>query len=264
MRHYSQRARPVTLVVAMLLFGGVVRAEEAAPKNVADDGFKSLFDGVGLTGWQQLFGHGEDVEWQVREGALYCRDTMSETLFNLHCRTPLPADVALRFSWKEDADNDEIFKDGWLGLLMPLKDHVDAGVTPPKIRYSSTSLLSCAAGGNLVQLRSTAIDIGESAEEFVLPTYARTETPQLARPIGEWNQAEIIIRGSTIEYRLNGRIAQSFDVAGAEAVKDKTLQAMGEHWTARKRNGLRLSLSPAGSGASYRDIRYKDLTVEKR
>lgn len=236
-------------------------ADEIAAPNVMSDDVKLLFNHKDLTGWRQPAENG----WKVVDGALQCRATMTEDPFILTYDEKLPADFALRFSWREAPGQDTDFPDGMFLLLTAGKEFVDGPPDAPKSRQRLTSIITYCAGGNLVQIRTLPIVVDELPDDFRSGAFSReSAVPSSRRRPGEWNHAEIIVRGATIEYKLNDRAIQSIDLQDAEVRKEtERFAPLAEHWLTRKRSGFTLSISPVGSEANYRDFQLRKLSVVK-
>jgi len=86
-------------------------------------------------------------------------------------------------------------------------------------------------------------------------------TIPVPRPVGEWNEGELIVRGSAIEYRVNGRIIRTVDLADDDF--QERAGVLAKKWLDRRNRGFQLSLIPRGRSVAYRDIAIKDLTNEK-
>src|SRR5438067_1811470 len=87
MRHF--------LFVVLLVLVGVAPSAAAEPFQLPDDekqlGFKLLFDGVRLDGWEQK------GNWKIEDGALYRAANGGDITYTVE---KVPDDFELRFEWK--------------------------------------------------------------------------------------------------------------------------------------------------------------------
>src|SRR4051812_44594104 len=150
-------------------------------------GWKLLFDGKDLKGWRVY--HKKDVspEWTVQDGAIALTkggagDLMTVDEFG---------DFELSLDWK-------ISPKGNSGVIYFVKEFDDA-----KDTYNSGPEMQVLdneghADGKTPSHRAGAI------YDLVVPTNAVT------KPVGEWNQARIVVRKGHIEHWLNGvKVAES-------------------------------------------------------
>jgi hypothetical protein len=84
------------------------------------------------------------------------------------------------------------------------------------------------------------------------------------RPVGEYNHARIVVRGSEVEHWLNGELIVAFDLESREfreAVAGSAFAAFPDF--ARRRGGhialQHASVSPHRARVWYRDIRIRPL-----
>jgi hypothetical protein len=156
---------------------------------VEESEWESLFDGESLEGWSKYGDREIGNAWKVQDGAIYLDATNKENWGENDGGDIVTeeefADFHLKYEWKISKngnsglifyvhESDEYFNTYNTGLEMQVLDndgHPDAKITSHR-------------AGDLY-------DLVESSEETV-------------KPVGEWNQAEIISKDGNLEFYLNG------------------------------------------------------------
>ena len=156
----------------------LVVAEEENPNQLTlgekKAGFKLLFDGKTLNGWQH------SGNWVVKDDAITRTDRGGSLTYKT---SKVPDDFELRFQWRvaQGSNSGVYYRPGQYEYqILDNKVHVD-GKNP---RTSAASLYFCMAPSD-----------------------------DATRPVGQWNQGRVICKGSVIQHWLNGKIVISFDVA---------------------------------------------------
>lgn len=182
------------------------------------DGWISLFDGRSLDAWTTALPNWG--AWSVADGSIHCSPSGSPHAW-LRTRHRF-ASFVLRLEYKLAADgNSGIFV--W---------------APLNARASSFGLEI-----QLINADSPRPDkkLTTGAIYDALPPMA-----DAARPAGEWNDLEIICKGSQLRVKLNGQLIQDIDADLVGALKD------------RLRCGF-IGLQDHGCAVWFRRIRVKDL-----
>lgn len=169
---HIRRRLAVSSVLTLLACCHAARAEEAVIR---------LFDGKSLAGWTTADGGPVTGGWVVEDGMLV-RETRSGSIFT----AKEYGDFDLRFEWK-------IASRGNSGVKYRVNFY-------PKGVYGNPGLLGCE-----YQLFD---DVGRQAEPLyssgaIYGLVAPAGNKQL-RPVGEFNDARIVARGSHVEHWLNG------------------------------------------------------------
>jgi len=204
----------------------VVRAEnpaDAGPANALTDeekaaGFELLFDGKSLDGWQQ------SGNWEVVDGAIF--RARKEGSLTWAAKT-VPDDFELRFEWKvaQGSNSGVYYRPGQYEYQI-LDNSVHADGRNP--RTSAASLYFCIA-----------------------PSRDAT------RPVGQWNTARIIAKGTVIQHWLNGEKVLHFNYADPKHAEDvERLRIRGADLAAR---GSHLFVQDHGDPVWYRSIRMRAL-----
>ena len=187
-----------------------------------------LFDGTSLRGWIRMDGKPVEEDWEVVDGTLHLKDRPAggANLFTEQEYT----DFELEFEWR-------IAPKGNNGLKY-------------RVRKYGNQYLGCE-----YQILDDAAHklnprgITGSLYELYEPSDAR----QL-RPVGEFNQSRIVVRGNHIEHWLNGVRIVSADVGTSEwyqrvaESKFHNVESFGEN-----RSGL-IMLTDHSSEVWYRNI----------
>ena len=184
--------RCIGLVAAILLLVASAYAKDAntadlSPKE-AKDGFVSLFDGHTLKGWQ-----GDVKGYAVENGTIVCRGINLFTakqyanfVFRFEFKLPPAGNngVGIRTALKGDA--------AYVGMEIQILDDSDPsykGVLQPYQMHGSIYGVVPAKRGAL-------------------------------KPVGKWNQEEIVANGSRIKVTVNGRVIVDADLSKIDKTPD--------------------------------------------
>jgi hypothetical protein len=201
--------------------------ETPRPANVLtaaeeQQGFQLLFNGRNLEGWK----HGGN--WTVEEGVI-ARTARGSSL--VYAERTIPDDFELRFEWKvAEGSNSGVYyrPTQYEYQILDNARHPD-GKNP---RTSAASLYFCMA-----------------------PAYDAT------RPVGEWNEARIVCKGSVIQHWLNGQKVIDFDYHDPRwSFEVELLRQRGGDLTAR---GAHLSLQDHGDPVWYRSLRLREIPADE-
>ncbi len=184
-----RRFLPPLATAAFLLTAGVFAAEVNALSDTEKAaGWKLLFDGKTLDGWQRIGKPGEAIKgWVVQNGVIFCGKGVGggDIVTEEHYR-----DFELSWEWRiGEAANSGVkynlpeAKKG-VGFEYQL---VDDEKHPDGIR-----------GGKL-HTTASLYDLIEPAAE------------RKVKPVGEWNESRIVVKGERVEQWLNGMKTVAFD-----------------------------------------------------
>ncbi len=135
-------------------------------------GFKLLFDGKSLDGWQHK------GNWVIEKGSLACPKRGGDIVYTL---TKVPDDFELRFDWKASKG-------------------CNSGVyyRPGQYEYQVLDNINSPYGKNARQ---------SAASLF----FCMAPSQDLAKPHDVWNEARIVCKGTVIQHWLNGGAVVDFD-----------------------------------------------------
>lgn len=204
----AQRLLPIITLTAIagLLLSNIARAAD----NVPPAGFVSLFNGKDFAGWRVPVG--DNGHWKVLEGVI-----------DYDARSEAPGDKNL---WTEREYGDFILKVDWRIKETPyinprvpyiLPDGTHARDTQGKpltlsLPDSDSGIFLRGQGNYQVNIWCWPIGSGEMygirMNPKTSPELRAAVTPrtQADKPVGEWNQFEITVRGNTVSVVLNGKL----------------------------------------------------------
>lgn len=196
----------------------------------AEDGFKPIFDGKTLQGWD-----GDPKLWSVEDGAITGRTTLENPAKHntfLIWRGGRPADFVLKFEYR-----------------MP-----DAGFCNSGMQYRSveapanagrwivggyqadmdgdnnyTGILYEERGRGIIALRGQKVAVGVDHRPKVVEQFA--DAKELGKTIkkGEWNKYEVIAQGNHLIHKINGKVMVDITDNDAEQRRSKGVLAIQVH-----------------------------------
>lgn len=195
-----------TLLAVLITCGAVVSADNK------DEGWIKLFNGKDFTGWKKFLDPKKEADpekiWTIKDGAIICEGSVNGYLVT----DKEYENYALRLQWRW---GDKVTRGRNSGVFV----HVSG---PDKIwpKAIEAQLMADHAGDFwLVDNFKLAVD-PKRQDPKVARHYFRTKDG-VEKPVGEWNQYEIICKGDTIKLIVNGQVVN--EGTGAEAKKGKIL-----------------------------------------
>jgi hypothetical protein len=174
----------------------------------ADQGFKPLFDGKSLEGWE-----GNKAIWSVEDGAITGRTTADTRLSHntfLVWKGGEVGDFELRLKYRIVNGNSGI---QYRSRVLEQGDHgpivggyqadFEAGKTYSGILYEERGRGILAQRGQLTRIRPGA---GGRPQIDVLATVGKSEEIQEGIRSEDWNDYVIIARGNRLTHIINGRV----------------------------------------------------------
>lgn len=215
--------------------GGAAFASDPNRLSAAEEraGWRLLFDGHSLEGWRGFEREAPGSGWQVDDGALVLRgkagDLVTRNAFG---------DFELRLQWKVTiaANSGVIYRVG-LGERRTY-------TTGPE--YQVLDNLK-ARDNHPASHRAGALYDLQGVEE------------DATRPVGEWNDARIVVRGWHVQHWLNGRKIVDVDLASPEG-RALIAESKFDGWPkfASLRRG-HIALQDHGDVVSFRAIKIREL-----
>jgi hypothetical protein len=203
-------------------------------------GFVSLFDGRTLQGWHGYRKQGQPIQgWEVIDGAIVRTgaggDLVSDRSYG---------DFELRIDWKiSPGGNSGIFYRG---------DESTGGESEAEIYHTAIEYQ--------VLDNDRHPDGKNGRDRWASALYGLYAPDKIAtRPVGEWNQTRIVVRGNHVEHWLNGEKVVDCEI-GSPDWKARVAASKFKEWPsfATLRSGV-IGLQEHGDAVSYRNIRIRVL-----
>ncbi len=227
---------------APVLFAGQAAAQQtqrlATPINELSDaereaGWQLLFDGRTTDGWRGYMMETIPDGWRVLDGELTRvgrgRDIITTEQFE---------NFDLTLEWKVE-------RGGNSGILF-------RAVEGPEQIYMGAPEMQILDDENHADGRSPLTSVGSN--------YALHPAPRgLARPVGEWNSARILVSGNHVEHWLNGFRTVEYELGSAdwlERVASSKFSAWPEYGTASRGH---IGLQEHGDRVAFRSIKIRRL-----
>lgn len=201
---------------------GIAKRTADSDSTTTSSDFESLFNGVDLKGWRH------SGNWSVIDGEI-TRQGKGGSL--TYTKSKVPDDFELRFEWKvgEGSNSGVYYRPGQYEYQILDNDKHRDGGNP---RTSAASLYFC-----------------------MQPSEDAT------RPVGQWNQARIVCKGSVVQHWLNGKKVIDFDYTEPKwAFNADMLEKRGGKLDAR---GGSLSLQDHGDPVWYRNIQLRTVPADE-
>ncbi|PAW63198.1 MAG: hypothetical protein B9S34_14785 [Opitutia bacterium Tous-C1TDCM] len=217
-------------LVSLLAFAG-------ATAFAADPGFKSIFNGKDLSGWD-----GNKSVWSVKDGALTGQTTPEKTIKAntfLVYQDAQPANFELRLSFKLTAQNDKNQANSGVQYRSKVMDpatfvvggyqaDIDSTGKYAGMLYEEKGRGILMGPGEKVKLGETTMvpdpkkKDGKRSQTAVVKLPGATPPAEIlaAYKLGEWNDLVIIANGNRLQHFLNGKLtAEVTDTDATRAPK---------------------------------------------
>jgi len=196
-----------------LLVGAVLLIAAALPAAEPETGFKSIFNGKDLTGWD-----GNPKLWSVKDGAILGQTTAENPIKGntfLIWTNGEVGDFELRCSFKITANNDKGFANSGIQYRSQILDpanwvvggyqaDMEAGQTYTGILYEERMTRGIMAG------RGEKVVWGKDCQKQVTGSLGASAELQAAIKQGDWNDYVVIAKGNHLQHFINGK--QTIDV----------------------------------------------------
>ena len=215
-------------ILCALLIGAVGLASLlSASTTGAEEGFKNIFNGTDLTGWD-----GNPQLWSVKNGAIVGQTTLEHPAKGntfLIWTNGTTADFELRASFKITANNDKGFANSGLQYRSKILDQtnwvvggyqadMEAGPTYTGILYEERM------SRGIMATRGEKVVWDKDCKKQVTGSVGNSEEIQAAIKKEDWNDYVIIAKGNHLQHFINGRLTVDVtDECEAKAAKSGVL-----------------------------------------
>jgi hypothetical protein len=168
------------------------------------EGWKLLFDGKSLAGWQ-IFKARKNNTWEAKDGTLHCKPLNENAKGDGDERADIMTtdefgNFELAFDWK-------ISQGGNSGVIYRVTEEFEQPYfSGPE--YQLTDDKGYTPAHTEKQLTGTVYDMYITA-------------PKSMNPIGAWNSSRIIVNGNHVEHWLNGQKVVEYELGSADWKKRK-------------------------------------------
>ncbi len=207
------------------------------------DGWQLLFDGSSMAGWRTYKGK-ESQSWEVIDGTLHCKSSAEKSDMRADVITEGQyGDFELTLEWKVPAGSNS-------GLMFRVTEEADAPyMTGPEYQLIDSDGWAAAHP-----------DAGLEDDQKVAANYDMHVAPTAApKPVGEWNQTRLVVKGAHVEHWLNGNKVVEYDLLTPdweERVKNSKWNEHKGYGRATKGN---ICLQDHGDEIWFRDVKIKEL-----
>lgn len=203
-----------------------------------EQGFRLLFDGETLSGWRGFKRDDVPSAWIVEDGAIHFTAEGAREDRGTIISAERFGDFELRLEWK-------ISPGGNSGILF---------------RVSETTDRPYESGPEMQVLDDAGHPDGGNPKTSAGANYGlHAPSPAAARPVGEWNDARILVRGSHVAHWLNGRKIVEYELGSEEWARLVSDTKFAE-WPEYGRNAVgHIGLQDHGAPVWYRNIRIRTI-----
>ena len=206
---------------------------QSTAKSLATKGWRPLFDGRTLSGWQNYHGTGAPKGWRVVNGAIQRVSNGADLV-----TTEKYANFELALDWK-------IWPGGNSGILYRIDDAGDATyVTGPEMQVLDDA--------RHVDGKSPLTSAGADYGLYAAPA-------GVVHPAGRWNSVRLLVNGNHVEHWLNGKKVVEYELSSPDW-EAKVHASKFKEWPGygRSKSG-RIGLQDHGDRVAYRNIRIRVL-----
>ena len=201
-------------------------AEEAA-------GWKLLFDGTSLSGWKGYKTATVPAGWTAADGVLTRSGPGGDLL-----TAEQYGDFEMRFEWK-------VPQNGNSGIIY---------------RIAETEQYPWQTGPEYQVLHNQGHADGKNPITSAGSNYAvNPPVKDVTKPVGEWNEARLLVQGNHVEHWLNGVKVVEYEIGSADweaRVKASKFAKVASY--GRMKRGF-IALQDHGDAVSYRNLKIKPL-----
>ena len=197
------------------------------------DGWKLLFDGKSLNGWQGYKGR-PTAGWKVADGTLTRQDGGGDLV-----SVDQFADFELRLEWKLHE------KGGNSGIFFRVTDEGDE---------------AWHSGPEFQVLDNAGHKDGANPLTSAGSNYAvHAPVKEVTRPVGEWNSVRLIVRGTHVEHWMNDVKLLEYEFGSADWAARVKASKFDKIPLYGKAKSGRIGLQDHGNPVSFRNIKIRPL-----
>jgi hypothetical protein len=226
-----------------VLLGCLVAASGLAAD---DNGFKPLFNGKDLTGW-----NGNPKFWSAKDGVIQGQTTKENptkgNTFLIYTNSEV-SDFELRFSYKIEGGNSGVQyrskvtnPENW--VVGGYQADFEAGKKYSGILYDEIGI---AGGRGIMAERGESVVWGDDCKKQVVGSVGKSDEIQAKIKADDWNEYVVIARGKQLMHQINGvKTVEVVDNCEAKRLKSGVL-------------ALQVHAGPPMT-VQFKDIRIKEL-----
>jgi hypothetical protein len=227
--------------VAVMVVAMAVRAEEGL--NTLSDaekaaGWKLLFDGKTLTGWHSFKEKQALPQWSVKEGALKLEPIKGKRNPGLVSEGTYE-NFELSVEWK-------ISSGGNSGVFYRVIEEGN------DLNWGG---IECQVIDN-TKHEDAKIDLNRTAGAAY---YMYPPTKDVTKPVGEWNQMRIIVKGNHVEHWLNGEKIVEYEILSEDWLKRYALSKFKTHPKYGRTPKAHIALQEHGDAVEFRNIKIREM-----
>ncbi len=227
------------LLTSLLTVASLAAAENQLSTQERSDGWKLMFDGKTMNGWTDSAGKPMKSDaWAIEDGSLKPRSkpTFTEDLFSKDVYT----DFELVWDWK-------ISPGGNSGLKYKIQDHIYMAGDRQKGKPRKFEEVVDDFSKNRIKERPTGkgqdyvvgfeyqmTDNATNRDALSKPTHSAgalydmvAPVKDASKPVGEWNQSRLVVKGTHVEHWLNGEKVVDASIA-PEVVRPMLTKRWGQ------------------------------------
>ena len=203
----------------------------------ADDGYIALFDGTTLTGWRNWGSPTISSGWAVQDGALA---RVAEGAGNIVTERQFE-NFDLLFEWKVAPGANS-------GVFYHVTEAEEKGlITGPEYQ-----VLDNAGHKDGADPKTSA------ASNYALHAPVRDAT----RPVGQWNDGRIIVRGNHVEHWLNGVKVVEYELGSPDWTQRVAASKFAQWPSYGTRRKGHIALQDHGDPVWFRNIKIRELPAQ--
>ncbi|MEO0447050.1 MAG: DUF1080 domain-containing protein [Verrucomicrobiota bacterium] len=232
----------VRILIAALFLGNGFSETPKQESSEQEAEWVSLFDGKTLKGWRGYNCAEMEGVWVVEDGTLHLAGQAEGSPYVNIITEAVYDDFELHFEWKVEEGTNS-------GVMF----HVGEGPKQPYLTGPEYQVLDNDGFRN-----GKGFPVGDSehsASHYGIEPATSDET----KPIGEWNQGRILVKGNHVEYWLNGVKTTEYEmhsprwkeqIANAKFSKWKDFATLGKG---------HISLQDHGHRVWFRELKIREL-----